>query len=102
MNPTVKKLLAAVAIKEGIERLQEMRHPQKPSLLARLGKLALITGIGGGLYYAYKSGRLHALLGKQAPGDYSSAWDSGGSQVRTSVPSTSEAPAEEPVGSPTS
>lgn len=101
MNPTVKKLLAAVAIKEGIERFQELRNPKKPSLIARLGKLALIAGVGGGLYHAYKTGRIHALMGKQRPSDdYSSSWDAGSSQVRTSVPSDSTAPSEQPVGTP--
>jgi hypothetical protein len=75
MNPTLKKLLAAVAVKEGIERFQEWREPQKPSGWARLGKTALIVGVGAGAYYAYKnglfSGVIDQLKGKPRTDEYS-------------------------------
>jgi hypothetical protein len=62
MNPTLKKLIAAVAIKEGIERIQEMREPKKPSGWARFGKTLTIVGIGAGAYYAYKNGLFDGLI----------------------------------------
>lgn len=100
MNPLLKKVLAAVAIKEGIEKVQEWRKP-KPSRAARLGKFVLLTGAGAGLLYAYKSGRIHALLGKTQ--DEGTSWDQDAGQVRTSVPGESSTPAStEPVGASTS
>jgi hypothetical protein len=63
MNPLLKKVLAALAIKEGFEKVQEMRNP-KPSLGSRLGGPLTMLGIGGGLYYLYKSGRLAPVVDK--------------------------------------
>lgn len=75
MNPTVKKLLAAVAVKEGIEKIQEWRKPQKPSIWARLGKTAVIVGAGAGAYYAYKNGMFNGVIdqlkGKARSDEYS-------------------------------
>lgn len=75
MNPTLKKLLAAVAVKEGIERVQEWRKPQKPSIWARLGKTAVIVGAGAGAYYAYKNGLFNGVIeqlkGKPGSDEYS-------------------------------
>jgi hypothetical protein len=61
MNPLLKKVLAAVAIKEGIEKVQEMRRP-KPSLWSRLSSPLLLLGLGSGAYYLYKSGRLTPVV----------------------------------------
>ena len=61
MNPLLKKALAALAIKEGIERIQEMRQPKRRS---RLGPLALIAGVGVGTYVLAKNGKLQPLLDK--------------------------------------
>ena len=58
MSPMVKKALAAVALKQVYDRVQEAREPQKPSFLARLFKLTLIGGVLGGAAYAYKNGLL--------------------------------------------
>lgn len=63
MNPLLKKVLAALAIKEGIEKVQEMRNP-KPSMGERLGGLLKVGAVGGGLFYLYKSGRLAPVVDK--------------------------------------
>ena len=96
MNPIVKKALAAVAIKEGIERIQEARRPSKPSLLARLFKLSLIGGAAYGLFYAYKGGHLQGLMGKAR----GSSYDSYDSSVTVSRPIESSE-TNEPVDAPT-
>ena len=59
MKPILKKAAAAVAIKEGIDKLQEMRKPKKPSLAQRLlpfGIVAVVTGLGLFLYKSKFSG----------------------------------------------
>ena len=61
MNPLLKKVLAAVAIKEGIEKIQEMRNP-KPSFLARITRPLLMLGAGGGAFWLYKTGKLQPLV----------------------------------------
>jgi hypothetical protein len=75
MNPTLKKLLAAVAVKEGIEKIQEWRKPQKPSIWSRLGKTAMVVGAGAGAYYAYKNGMFNGVIdqlkGKPRSDEYS-------------------------------
>jgi hypothetical protein len=55
MKPIVKKIAAAVAIKEGIEKVQEMRKPKKPSFVARLMPLALIGVLAGLGLFVYKN-----------------------------------------------
>ncbi len=62
MNPFLKKVLAAVAIKEGIEKVQEMRRP-KPSLWSRISPVAFVAALGGALFYLNKSGKLGPLMG---------------------------------------
>jgi hypothetical protein len=80
MNPMLKKVLAAVAIKEGIEKVQEMRRP-KPSLWSRISPVVLVAALGGALFYLNKSGKLGPLMGqvKDKAGGGSSngsgAWD---------------------------
>ncbi|MDQ3645483.1 MAG: hypothetical protein M3345_00945 [Actinomycetota bacterium] len=64
MNPLVKKVVGALALKEAWDRVQEARQPQKPSIWARLRKLLLVTGAGGGAYYLYKSGKLDPVVGQ--------------------------------------
>ncbi|MFN2586492.1 MAG: hypothetical protein ABR613_00030 [Actinomycetota bacterium] len=82
MNPFLKKVIAAAAIKEGIEKVQEMRRP-KPSLWSRISPLALVAALGGALFYLNKSGRLAPLVGaaKDAKGRAGSngpgAWSGG-------------------------
>jgi hypothetical protein len=98
MNPTIKKLLAAVAVKEGIEKIQEIRNPRKPSIWARLGKTAAIVGVGAGAYYAYKSGLFNGVIdqlkGKPRTDEYSY---SGAEDVSIS----SSERVQTPEGSPT-
>lgn len=65
MKPIVKKALAAVAIKEAVERIAEARRPPKPSKLARLAKFTLFAGIIGAGWYAYRSGLFSGLLGRE-------------------------------------
>ena len=75
MNPLVKKVAAALAIKEGIEAFQEWRRPAKPSTWSRLGKTALVAGAAAGVYYAYRAGMLDGLVdqikGKSRSDEYS-------------------------------
>ena len=61
MNPMLKKVIAAVAIKEGIEKVQEMRRP-KPSLASRLSPLLWIAALGGALFYLNKTGKLSPMV----------------------------------------
>jgi len=63
MNPLLKKVIAAVAVKEGIEKIQEMRSP-KPTLRDRAGGPLKMLTLGGGLLYLYKSGRLAPIVDK--------------------------------------
>lgn len=55
MKPIVKKAVAAIAIKEGIEKLQEMRKPKKPSVLQRLTPFAIVAAIAGLGFFVYKN-----------------------------------------------
>jgi hypothetical protein len=95
MSPIVKKVLAAVAIKEGIERIQAARQPQKPSLLARLFKLTLIGGAAYGLLYAYKSGHLQGLVAT-ARGDSEDAYDGSVTVSRPLEASSNNEPVDAP------
>ena len=63
MSPTLKKVVAAVAVKKAIDKVQEMRRP-KPPVRSRFGKAAIIAAAGGGLVFLAKSGRLRPLLDK--------------------------------------
>lgn len=74
MKPLLKKALAAVAVKEAFERVQEMRAPQKPSLAQRLKPVALLAGLGGLAAYLFRSGRLNALLGRDSQ-DHNRPWE---------------------------
>jgi hypothetical protein len=63
LNPTVKKVLAGLAVTKGIEKIQEIRQPRKSFLRRNLGKL-LFVGVAGGIAaYLYKSGRVEQLVG---------------------------------------
>ncbi len=63
MNPLLKKVLAAVAIKEGIEKIQEMRRP-KPSLWSRISPVAIVAALGGAVVYLKKNGKLGPVVGQ--------------------------------------
>ena len=64
MNPTLKKILGAIAIKEAVDKINEWRAPKKPSLIKRFGRLLLIGGAAGAGLYAYKSGALEPVMDK--------------------------------------
>ena len=72
MSPWVKRIAAALAIKEGIERVQEMRQPKR-SIWSRMTKPLGLLALGGGGWYLYKSGKLDPLMGqaKEMMGDSS-------------------------------
>ncbi|MDQ3957611.1 MAG: hypothetical protein M3273_04735 [Actinomycetota bacterium] len=88
MNPLLKKVIAAVAIKEGIEKIQDMRRP-KPSLWSRISPFAAIAALGGALFYLNKSGRLGPVVGqvKEKVGSGSpgtSSWEGNGATTSSS------------------
>jgi hypothetical protein len=94
MNPLVKKVVAAVAVKEAIEKVQEMRRP-KPSLWSRVSPFALVAALGGALFYLNKSGKLGPMLdgvkGKAGSGGSGSGSNGAGSYngaSTTASPST--------------
>jgi hypothetical protein len=102
MNPLLKKALAALAIKEGIEKIQEMRQPKRRSIGSRLGPLALMAGVGAGTYVLAKNGKLQPLLDKAKAltgGDKAAprhGQDSGTSQ--SSINLNDNAPSSAPIG----
>lgn len=100
MNPIVKKAVAALAIKEGIERIAEARRPKKPSFLARLAKFGLLAGGAAGLFYAYRSGLFRSLTGRRGPSSYDS-YEGAMTVQRPEDTQASEQASEEPVGAPT-
>jgi hypothetical protein len=53
----VKKVAAAVAVKQVWDKVQESRHPKR-SFLSRIGPVGILAAIGGGLFYLWKSGKL--------------------------------------------
>jgi hypothetical protein len=63
-SPIVKRVVMAVAVKKGFDMFQEMRRPQKPSLLGRIAKLGMWAAGGGGIFYAFVSGKLQPLVDK--------------------------------------
>ncbi len=76
MNPIIKKAVAALAVKEAIERVQEMRAPKKPSLGERLKPVFVLASLGGVAAYLVRSGRLNDLMGRAdagGPTDYLTA-----------------------------
>jgi hypothetical protein len=93
MSPIAKKALAAVALKQVYDRVQEARQPQKPSFLARLFKLTLLGGVIGGAAYAYKNGML-PIGNKTQKSDFS--YDSSVTVQRPIETPTNH----EPVGAP--
>lgn len=102
MKPIVKKAIAALAIKEGIERINEARKPKKPSFAARLGKFSLFAGAAGGAFYAYKSGLFDSLLGKAKKDRYDSYQGYEGSlSVERPLVDEQGTADHDPVGAPT-
>lgn len=70
MNPILKRLMTALAVKEAVERVREMRAP-KPSLWQRLKPLLFLATAGAAAFYVVRSGRVDALLGKERSYGYS-------------------------------
>ena len=63
MSPILKKAVVAIGAKKALDVINEKRNP-KPSKKSGLGKLLLIAGGLGGIFYAYNSGKLQPLLDK--------------------------------------
>ena len=61
MNPVLKKAFAALAVKEIVDRVQDIRRPKRSWLRRNWAKLIIGTGLASGAYYAYKSGKLPGL-----------------------------------------
>jgi hypothetical protein len=61
MSPIVKRVLAALAIKEVIDRVQEARKPKR-SLFGRLGSPLVLAALGGSIFYLYKNGKLDPVI----------------------------------------
>ena len=61
MQPIVKRVLGAIAIKEVIDRVQEARKPKK-GLIGRLGSPVVLVAVAGGVYYLYRTGKLTGLI----------------------------------------
>lgn len=78
MGRWMKRIAAALAVKEGIERIQEARRPKK-SRARGFAKLLTVVGIGGAIAYLYRSGKLEPML-DQAKGAIGGG-DSGGGEM---------------------
>ena len=63
MNPVLKKVLAAVAIKEGIDKIQEMRRPKR-SRTSRISPLLAFATLGGAVFYLARTGKLDGIIDK--------------------------------------
>ncbi|MEA2506555.1 MAG: hypothetical protein QOH48_1173 [Actinomycetota bacterium] len=72
-GPIVKRILMAVAVKKGFDMYQEMRRPQKSSFLGRTAKLSMWAAGGGGIFYAFVSGKLRPMIDKVMGGSSSSS-----------------------------
>lgn len=95
-GPIVKRILMAVAIKKGFDMFQETRRPQKTSWLGRAAKLGMWSAGGGGIFYAFISGKLRPMVDKLMGGSSSASgnenWSSparSGSSDLSSSPSMS-------------
>ena len=66
MSPLLKKVAAAFAIKEVVERVQEARRPKRSFVSRNKGK-ALWLALLGGAAYLYKNGKLQPMV-QQAKG----------------------------------
>jgi hypothetical protein len=93
--PIIKRVAIAVAVKKGIDMFQEARRPKKPSLIGRLAKLGVWAAGGGGLFYAFVSGKLQPLvdkvMGASSSSDQSDRWTSPSTISTGSTQSSSSA-----------
>jgi hypothetical protein len=55
VNSIVKKVIAAIAIKEAIEQIQERRKPKKPSLFQRVMPVGIVAAAAGLGFWVYKN-----------------------------------------------
>ena len=81
MKPILKKAAAALAVKEGIERLQDLRKPKKPSVGQRLKPFSLVAIVAG----------LGFLLVKSRAAKGNSESNYSGSPSNTSRPTSTSA-----------
>ncbi len=61
MKPALKRILAAMAVKLAVDKIQERRQAKKRRGAALL-RVVLLAGAASGAYYTYRSGRLQALI----------------------------------------
>jgi hypothetical protein len=66
MSPLAKKVVAALALKKVVDRVQESRHPKRSFLARNKGKAMWAALLGGGAYL-YKNGKLDGVI-EQAKG----------------------------------
>jgi hypothetical protein len=89
----------AIAVKKGFDMFQERRRPQKSSLLGRTAKLGMWAAGGGGIFYAFVSGKLRPMIDKvmgggSSPSSGSDNWSSQASSTSSHL-SSSSSPASE-------
>jgi hypothetical protein len=63
VNPLVKKAVAALAITKGIEKIRDMRKPKR-SRASRFSPMLALAGLGAGVFYLNKTGKLQPLIAK--------------------------------------
>jgi hypothetical protein len=90
LMPIARRVLMAVAIKKGFDMFQEVRRPQKPSFLGRVAKLGMWAAGGGGIFYAFVSGKLQPIVDKMM--GKSSSSDSDRWSSPSTAPSASSSP----------
>ncbi len=86
MNPTLKKVLAAVAIKRGYDLIQENRRPKRRSFLARFAPVGLVVAGSGAAAYLVMTGRLSPLLDRARAATGGSANESYASNTQEMPP----------------
>lgn len=63
VNSIAKKAVAALAVTKGIEKIQDMRKPRR-SFASRISPLLALAGLGAGVFYLNKTGRLQPLIAR--------------------------------------
>lgn len=63
MNSILKKAIAAVAVTKGIEKIQDMRRPKR-SFASRISPALALAGLGAGVFYLSKTGKLQPLVAR--------------------------------------
>ena len=91
MNPMLKKIVGALAVKEAVDRIQSASQPKRSFLRRNFGKLVLLA-LGGGALYMYRSGKAQPLIDKvQGGSDSSSSYQAPTYAGPPTTPSTSPA-----------